>query len=322
MSKTKAKAAARDAYGRTLVELGRKYRDIVVLGADLSSSTRINWFAEEFPERFFECGISEENLITVAAGLAACGKTPFASTFAVFETERAYNQIRQAIAYPNLNVRLVCTHSGVTVGPDGASHQTTFDIAIMRVLPNMTIIVPADAPETTAAVKAMVEHDGPIYMRLGRTSVRTFYDDDYSYNGVKQRFEIGKSVELRRGSDVAIICNGVMVAEAMDAAEILYSEGIDARVINMHTVKPIDEEAIIKAAVETGAIVTAEEHSIIGGLGGAVAEVLARKYPVPVEMVGVQDMFTESGEADELLKLYGLTSNEIASAARRAVERR
>ena len=321
MSQIKAKAAARDAYGRTLVELGRKYRDIVVLGADLSSSTRINWFAEEFPERFFECGIAEENLITVAAGLAACGKMPFASTFAVFETERAYNQIRQSIAYPNLNVRLVCTHSGVTVGPDGASHQTTFDIAIMRVLPNMTIIVPADAPETVAAVKAMIEHDGPIYMRLGRTSVRTFYDDDYSYNGVKRRFEIGKSVELRSGSDVTIICNGVMVAEAMDAAETLYSEGIDTRVINMHTVKPIDDKAIIKAAIETGAIVTAEEHSIIGGLGGAVAEVLARKNPVPVEMIGVQDMFTESGEADELLKLYGLTSNEIASAARRAVKR-
>ncbi len=321
MNQTKAKAAARDAYGRTLVELGRKYRDIVVLGADLSSSTRINWFAEEFPERFFECGVAEENLITIAAGLATCGKMPFASTFAVFGTERAYNQIRQAIAYPNLNVRLVCTHSGVTVGPDGASHQTTFDIAIMRVLPNMTIIVPADAPETAVAVKAMIEHNGPIYMRLGRTSVRTFYDDDYSYNGVKQRFEIGKSVELRSGSDLTIICNGVMVAEAMDAAETLYSEGIDTRVINMHTVKPIDEEAIIKAAVETGAIVTAEEHSIIGGLGGAVAEVLARKKPVPVEMIGIQDMFTQSGEADELLKLYGLTSNEIASAARRAVKR-
>ena len=321
MNQTKAKAAARDAYGRTLVELGRKYRDIVVLGADLSSSTRINWFAKEFPERFFECGIAEENLITIAAGLATCGKMPFASTFAVFGTERAYNQIRQAIAYPNLNVRLVCTHSGVTVGPDGASHQTTFDIAIMRVLPNMTIIVPADAPETAVAVKAMIEHNGPIYMRLGRTSVRTFYDDDYSYNGVKQRFEIGKSVELRSGSDLTIICNGVMVAEAMDAAETLYSEGIDTRVINMHTVKPIDEEAIIKAAVETGAIVTAEEHSIIGGLGGAVAEVLARKNPVPVEMIGIQDMFTQSGEADELLKLYGLTSNEIASAARRAVKR-
>ncbi len=321
MNQMKAKAAARDAYGRTLVELGRKYRDIVVLGADLSSSTRINWFAEEFPERFFECGIAEENLITIAAGLATCGKMPFASTFAVFGTERAYNQIRQAIAYPNLNVRLVCTHSGVTVGPDGASHQTTFDIAIMRVLPNMTIIVPADAPETAVAVKAMIEHNGPIYMRLGRTSVRTFYDDDYSYNGVKQRFEIGKSVELRSGSDLTIICNGVMVAEAMDAAETLYSEGIDTRVINMHTVKPIDEEAIIKAAVETGAIVTAEEHSIIGGLGGAVAEVLARKKPVPVEMIGIQDMFTQSGEADELLKLYGLTSNEIVSAARRAVKR-
>jgi transketolase len=322
MSQTKAKAAARDAYGRTLVELGRKNQDIVVLGADLSSSTRINWFAKEFPERFFECGVAEENLITIAAGLATCGKMPFASTFAVFGTERAYNQIRQAIAYPNLNVRLVCTHSGVTVGPDGASHQTTFDIAIMRVLPNMTILVPADAPETAAAVTAMVKHVGPIYMRLGRTPVRTFYDDDYSYNGVKQRFEIGKSVELRCGSDVAIICNGVMVAEAMDAAEALSSDGIDARVLNMHTVKPIDENAIIQAAVDTGAIVTAEEHSIIGGLGGAVAEVLVRKKPVPVEMVGVQDIFTESGEADELLKLYGLTGNEIASAARRVVERR
>jgi transketolase len=322
MSQTKVKAAARDAYGKTLVELGRKYRNIVVLGADLSSSTRINWFAEAFPERFFECGIAEENLITIAAGLATCGKMPFASTFAVFETERAYNQIRQAIAYPNLNVRLVCTHSGITVGPDGASHHTTFDIAIMRVLPNMTILVPADAPETSAAVTAMIEHDGPIYMRLGRTPVRTFYDDNYTYNGIKQSFEIGKSVELRHGGDIAIICNGVMVAEAMDAAETLSSEGIDARVINMHTVKPIDEEAILKAAVETGAIVTAEEHSIIGGLGGAVAEVLARKNPVPVEMVGIRDVFTRSGEADELLRLYGLTSYEIASAAKRAVKRR
>jgi transketolase len=318
MSQTKVKAAARDAYGK----LGRKYRNIVVLGADLSSSTRINWFAEAFPERFFECGIAEENLITIAAGLATCGKMPFASTFAVFETERAYNQIRQAIAYPNLNVRLVCTHSGITVGPDGASHHTTFDIAIMRVLPNMTILVPADAPETSAAVTAMIEHDGPIYMRLGRTPVRTFYDDNYTYNGIKQSFEIGKSVELRHGGDIAIICNGVMVAEAMDAAETLSSEGIDARVINMHTVKPIDEEAILKAAVETGAIVTAEEHSIIGGLGGAVAEVLARKNPVPVEMVGIRDVFTRSGEADELLRLYGLTSYEIASAAKRAVKRR
>ena len=322
MNPRRMKAAARDAYGRTLVELGRTHRDIVVLGADLSSSTRINWFAEAFPERFFECGIAEENLITVAAGLATCGKMPFASTFAVFETERAYNQIRQAVAYPNLNVRLVCTHGGVTVGPDGASHQTTFDIAIMRVLPNMTVLVPADAPETAAAVRAMVAHRGPIYMRLGRTPVRTFYADDYSYNGVKQRFEIGKSVELRRGRDVAIICNGVMVAEAMDAADILSVEGIDARVINMHTVKPIDEAAIVRAAGETGAIVTAEEHSLIGGLGGAVAEVLARRHPVPVEMVGVPDLFTESGEADELLRLYGLTSREIASAARRAVTRR
>jgi len=322
MTVKRAMAAARDAFGRTLVELGRTHREIVVLGADLSSSTRINWFAEAFPDRFFECGIAEENLITVAAGLATCGKMPFASTFAVFETERAYNQIRQAVAYPNLNVRLVCTHSGVTVGPDGASHQTTFDVAIMRVLPNMTVLVPADAPETAAAVRAMVSHQGPIYMRLGRTPVRTFYDDDYSYNGVKHRFEIGRSVELRRGRDVAIICNGVMVAEALDAADALAAEGVDARVINMHTVKPLDETAILQAAGETGALVTAEEHSLIGGLGGAVAEVVARHHPVPVEMVGVPDIYTESGEAEELLHLYGLTAHEIAAAARRAVNRR
>lgn len=322
MDKKMAKAAARDAYGRTLVELGRKYKDIVVLSADLSSSTRVKWFAEEFPDRFFECGVAEENLITIAAGLATCGKMPFASTFAVFGTERAYNQIRQAVAYPNLQVRLVCTHSGITVGPDGASHQTTFDIAIMRVLPNMTVLVPADAPETAAAVKAMVEHEGPIYMRLGRTPVRTFYGEDYSYKGRKQRFEIGRSVELRAGRDVTVICNGIMVAEAMDAAETLGSEGIDVRVINMHTVKPIDEEAIVRAAGETGAIVTAEEHSTIGGLGGAVAEVVVRKNPVPVEMIGIRDLFTESGRADELQQIYGLTSREVAVAARRVIKRK
>jgi transketolase len=322
MDTKRSKAAARDAYGRTLVELGRKYNDIVVLSADLSSSTRVKWFAEEFPDRFFECGVAEENLITIAAGLATCGKIPFASTFAVFGTERAYNQIRQAVAYPNLRVRLVCTHSGVTVGPDGASHQTTFDVAIMRVLPNMTVLVPADAPETAAAVKAMVEHEGPIYMRLGRTPVRTFYGEDYSYKGRKQRFEIGRSVELRAGRDVTVICNGIMVAEAMDAAETLWAEDIDVRVINMHTVKPIDEEAIRRAAEETGAIVTAEEHSTIGGLGGAVAEVLVRKNPVPVEMVGIGDLFTESGRADELQQIYGLTSKEVASAARRVLTRK
>jgi len=322
MSKTTAKAATRDAYGRTLVELGRKYKDIVVLDADLSGSTRTKWFAKEFPDRFFNCGIAEQNLITIAAGLATCGKIPFVSTFAVFATERAYNQIRQVIAYPKLNVKIVCTHSGITVGPDGASHQTTFDIALMRVLPNMTVLVPADAPETTAAVNAIVEYDGPVYMRLGRTPVQTLYEEDYSYKGKKQKFEIGKSIELRPGDDVAIICNGIMVAEAMDAAEVLSSDGIDARVINMHTVKPIDERAILETAQETGAIVTAEEHSIIGGLGGAVAEVLVRKNPVPVEMVGVKDVFAESGKHEELQKIYGLTSKEIRSAAKRAVERK
>lgn len=316
------KAATRDAYGKALVELGKKYKDVVVLDADLSESTRTNWFAKEFPDRFFDCGIAEENLITIAAGLATCGKIPFASTFAVFGTERAYNQIRQTIAYPKLNVRIVCTHSGITVGPDGTSHQTTFDVAIMRALPNMTVLVPADAPETTAAVNVMAEYDGPIYMRLGRTPQRVFYDADYSYKGNKQKFEIGKSVELRPGRDLTIICNGIMVAEAMDAADALKAEGIDARVINMHTVKPIDKEAIIKAAEETRAIVTAEEHSIIGGLGGAVAEVLVRNKPVPVEMVGVNDTFTESGSDVELQKIFGLTSKEIIEAAKKVVKRK
>jgi len=320
--KTVAKATARDAYGRMLVELGRKYKDIVVLDADLSESTRTAWFAKEFPDRFFNCGIAEENLITIAAGLATCGKIAFASTFAVFGTERAYNQIRQAVAYPRLNVKIVCSHSGITVGPDGTSHQTIFDVALMRVLPNMTVLVPADAPETAAAVRAMVEYDGPAYMRLGRTPVRTFYEEDYSYKGRRQRFEIGKSIELRPGNGVAIICNGIMVAEAMDAAEALALEGIDARVVNMHTVKPLDQEAILRAAQETGAIVTTEEHSVVGGLGGAVAEVLVRGFPVPVEMVGVRDVFTYSGRDEELQRIYGLTSKEIASAARRVVERK
>lgn len=322
MSQPIPKAATRDAYGKALVELGKKYKDVVVLDADLSESTRTNWFAKEFPDRFFDCGIAEENLITIAAGLATCGKIPFASTFAVFGTERAYNQIRQTVAYPKLNVRIVCTHSGITVGPDGTSHQTTFDVAIMRALPNMTVLVPADAPETTAAVNTMVEYNGPIYMRLGRTAQRVFYDADYSYNGKKQKFEIGKSVELRPGKDVTVICNGIMVAEAMDAAEALKAEGIDARVVNMHTVKPIDQEAIIKAAKETKAIVTAEEHSIIGGLGGAVAEVLVRNIPVPVEMVGVNDTFTESGSDVELQKIFGLTSKEIIAAAKKVVKRK
>jgi transketolase len=316
------KAATRNAYGRTLVELGKINKDIVVLDADLSGSTRTKWFAQEFPDRFFNCGIAEENLITIAAGLATCGKIPFASTFAVFATERAYNQIRQTVAYPKLNVKIVCTHSGITVGPDGASHQTILDIAIMRVLPNMTVLVPADAPETAIALKTIVKYNGPIYMRLGRTPVRTFYEQDYAYNGKKLKFEIGKSIELKPGNDVTIICNGIMVAEAVDAAEQLSSEGIECRVINMHTVKPIDKDAILKAAQETGAIVTAEEHSIIGGLGGAVAEVLVRKNPIPLEMVGVKDIYTESGTDVELQKIFGLTSKDIILAVQKVVKRK
>lgn len=322
MAETVKKAATRNAYGKALVELGKTNRDIVVLDADLAGSTRTAWFAKEFPDRFFDCGIAEENLITIAAGLASCGKTVFASTFAVFGTERCYNQIRQTVAYPNLNVKIVCTHSGITVGPDGASHQTTWDVAIMRVLPNMTVLVPADAPETKEAVKAVVLKEGPVYMRLGRTPSRIFFGDDYSYQGKKQTFKIGKSIELRSGNDLTIVANGIMVAEAMDAAEELRSLGIDSRVLNMHTVKPIDEEAIIKAAHETGAIVTTEEHSIIGGLGAAVAEVIVRNVPVPVEMVGVQDIFTESGTDVELQKIFGLTSKEIVVAAKKALKRK
>lgn len=322
MSPAVQKAATRDAYGRTLVALGKENRDIVVLDADLSGSTRTGWFAKEFPDRFFNVGIAEENLITVAAGLATCGKIAFTSTFAVFATERAYNQIRQTAAYPKLNVKIVCTHSGITVGPDGTSHQTIFDVAIMRALPNMTVLVPADATETAEAIKALVAHDGPAYVRLGRTPVPLLYEEGYTYQGKPITFQLGKSTTLRSGDDLTIIANGIMVFEAMDAAEQLSSEGIEARVLNVHTVKPIDEAAILKAAQETGCLVTAEEHSLIGGLGAAVAEILVRKCPVPVEMVGVNDIFTESGTDVELQKIFGLTSKEIVAAARKVVKRK
>ena len=322
MAKTRNTAAARNAYGQTLVELGRARNDIVVLDADLSSSTRTAWFAQAFPERFFDCGVAEANLITIAAGLATCGKIPFASTFAVFGTERAYNQIRQSIAYTRLNVKLVCSHSGITVGPDGASHHTVFDIAIMRVLPNMVTLVPADAPETAEAVRAMVDYNGPVYMRLGRTPVPVIYDEPYSFNGQRLQFQIGQSVELTSGNDVTIICNGLMVAEALDAAEALKAENIQVRVVNMHTIKPLDIQAICKAAQETGAIVTAEEHSIIGGLGSAVSEVVVQNYPVPMGCVGVNDIFTESGTDTELLQIYDLTATRLITTVRAVMQQK
>jgi len=314
--------STREAYGRTLVELGRENPDIVVLDADLSSSTYTKLFAKEFPERFFNFGIAEANMMGVAAGLASCGKIVFASTFAIFATQRAYNQFRQSIAYPGLNVKVAASHGGVSVGEDGTSHHCIEDIAAMRVLPGVSVVVPADAVEAREAVRALVEHVGPAYLRLGRPKIPVLYEEDYGFEGEKFRFRLGEAVVLRDGDDVALIATGLMVWEALQAAEELEKQGIRAQVIDVHTIKPIDRDAILRAARKTGAVVTAEEHNIIGGLGSAVAEVLAEGYPVPMERVGVRDVWTESGPWRELLKKYGLTSLDIVEAARRVIERR
>ena len=314
--------STREAYGRTLVELGRENPDIVVLDADLSSSTYTKLFAKEFPERFFNFGIAEANMMGVAAGLASCGKIVFASTFAIFATQRAYNQFRQSIAYPGLNVKVAASHGGVSVGEDGTSHHCIEDIAAMRVLPGVSVVVPADAVETREAVRALVEHVGPAYLRLGRPKIPVLYEEDYGFEGEKFRFRLGEAVVLRDGDDVALIATGLMVWEALQAAEELEKQGIRAQVIDIHTIKPIDRDAILRAARKTGAVVTAEEHNIIGGLGSAVAEVLAEGYPVPMERVGVRDVWTESGPWRELLKKYGLTSLDIVEAARRVIERK
>ena len=297
-------ASTRDAYGETLVHLGKKNEDIVVLDADTSSSTRTKLFAEAFPERFFNIGIAEQNLIGIAAGLARCGKIPFASSFSVFIPGKCVDQVRNAVAYPRLNVKIVSTHSGVTIGADGATHQAIEDIAIMRAIPNMTVIVPADAVETRSAVNAIEEYLGPVYVRLCRQSTPIIYDDDHEY-------ALGKGITLTDGSDAAIIACGVEVAEALKAAEELSKEDISVKVIDMHTIKPVDKELIVKTAKETGAIVTAEDHNVIGGLGGAVAEVLAEHYPVPMRRIGVNDMFGESGETHELMAKHGLTAADI-----------
>lgn len=316
------KVATRDAYGDVLVELGEKNKDIVVLDADVSVTTRTYKFAKKFPNRFFDMGVAEQNMMVTAAGLSTCGKIPIVSTFAVFATERAYNQIRQTIAYPNFNVKIVASHSGISVGADGASHQTTMDIAIMRVMPNMTVIVPADAIETKVGIRATVDYKGPVYVRLGRPPVPLVYEEGYRYGGSPLKFEIGRAVTLRGGEDVTIIATGIMVAEALSAADILAKEEIEARVINVHTIKPIDEEIIVKAAKETGAIVTAEEHSIIGGLGGAVAEILVEHIPVPMVRIGIKDKFGESGSAEGLFKKYGLTIGDIVNAVQNVVQRK
>lgn len=307
--------ATRDAYGEALKELGAVYPDLVVLDADLSASTKTQDFAKVYPERFFDCGIAEGNMMSVAAGLAAAGKIPFASTFAIFGAGRAYEQIRNSICYPNLNVKVALTHAGLTVGEDGATHQMLEDIALMRVLPNMTVIVPADAAETGAAVRWAAAYHGPVYVRMGRAKCDDITDPEAV-------FTPGKAAVLRKGYDITIMACGIMTAKALAAADILKGAGITARVINMSSIKPIDEETIIKAAAETGAIVTAEEHSVRGGLGSAVAEVVVKHAPVPMAMIGVEDRFGESGKADDLLKAYGLTAAHIAETALRLYKRK
>lgn len=309
------KQATREAYGQALEALGAARQDVVVLDADLSKSTKTNMFQNKFPERFFNMGIAEQNLMGVAAGFAAAGKVPFASTFAVFATGRAYDQIRNSICYPRLNVKIAATHAGITVGEDGGSHQALEDINLMRGLPNMTVLVPADGPEAYNAVMAAAEVEGPVYIRLGRSAVPTITDPD-------EAFVIGKGKCLREGADVTLIACGMMVAVALDAAELLAAEGVSAAVIDMSTIKPIDRALISEWAGKTGAVVTAEEHNVIGGLGSAVAEVLALDKPVPMEMVGIEDVFGESGTAAALVEKYGLTKEHIADAAKRAIARK
>lgn len=303
--KTGRKAeATRDAYGAALLELGKKRKNIVVLDADLSGSTKTISFAKAFPERFFNMGIAEQNLICTAGGLSLTGKIPFASTFAMFETGRAWEQVRQTICYPSLNVKLVATHSGITVAEDGASHQALEDIALMRVLPNMTVIVPADGLETEQAIEAVTEYKGPVYVRLGRAKVPAVMPDDY-------KFKIGKAHAFHIGKDANILSTGIMVSASLKAMELLKDKGIDAGVINISTIKPLDTEIVLKAAKSSKFIVTAEEHSIIGGLGSAVSEFLSENYPAPVKRIGTKDTFGCSGPADELIKLYGLTEDDI-----------
>ncbi|CUO47908.1 transketolase%2C central region [Clostridium paraputrificum] len=308
------KIATREAYGKALAALANTNENVVVLDADLSKSTKTADFKVVAPERFFNMGIAEGNMMGVAAGLSTCGKVPFVSTFAMFAAGRAFEQIRNSICYPKLNVKVCATHAGLTVGEDGASHQAIEDISLMRSVPNMVVINPADDIETEAAIKAVAEMEGPCYVRLGRMAVSRV-NDETNYN-----FVIGKGITLAEGNDVAIIATGIMVEAALEAKEELAKEGINARVINIHTIKPIDEELIIKAAKETGVIVTAEEHSIIGGLGSAVAEVVSEKCPVPVLRVGVKDTFGESGKPNELLEKYGLTSKDIVNKVKKALE--
>lgn len=308
--------ATREAYGKALVDLGEKNKNVVVFDADLSAATKTAGFAKKYPDRFFNMGIAEGGMMSTAAGMASCGKIPFVSTFAIFAAGRAFEQVRNSVCYPKLNVKIAATHAGLTVGEDGATHQAIEDISLMRSVPNMVVINPADAVATKAAIFAAAEYYGPVYIRLGRFSVPVIYDEkDF-------KFEIGKSIMLKNGRDVTIIATGIMVSEALKAAETLKWEGIEARVIDMHTIKPIDKEAVIKAAADTGAIVTAEEHSIIGGLGSAVAEVAGEEAPVLLKRVGVEDKFGESGDPMELMSKYGLTAERLVKEAKALVAKK
>jgi len=299
--------ATRDAYGKALLVLGAENPNVVVLDADLSKSTKTADFGKKYPERFFNMGIAESNFLGTAAGLATAGKIPFASTFAIFAVGRAFEQIRNSIAYPKLNVKIAATHAGITVGEDGGSHQAIEDVTIMRAVPNMVVLVPADGEETRQVILAAAKYIGPVYIRMGRLEVPLLFGEDY-------RFEIGKANVLKEGTDVAIMANGVMVSMALEAADLLAAEGISVSVVNVASVKPLDEETIVRVAKQTKAVVTAEEHNIIGGLGSAIAEVLSEKQPTPMVRVGIKDTFGESGRPQELLEKYGLTKVELVKA--------
>lgn len=299
------KIATRESYGNALAELGKEHQNLVVLDADLAGATKTGIFKKVFPERHIDCGIAESNMMGVAAGLATTGKVPFASTFAMFAAGRAFEQVRNSIGYPHLNVKIGATHAGISVGEDGATHQCNEDIALMRTIPGMVVISPSDDIEAKAAVKAAYEYEGPVYLRFGRLAVPVINDNE------NYQFEIGKAISLKEGKDVTIIATGLEVSEALEAAKKLAEDGIDATVINMHTIKPLDEQAVINAAIKTGKIVTVEEHSIIGGLGSAVCDVVAEKAPAKVLKIGINDTFGESGSAVELVKKYGLDSESI-----------
>ncbi len=302
------KIATRESYGNALVELGNEHDDFIVLDADLAAATKTGTFKKAFPDRFYDCGIAEQNLIGIAAGIAATGKKVFASSFAMFAAGRAFEQVRNSIGYPHLNVVIAATHAGISVGEDGATHQCLEDIALMRTIPGMVVLSPSDDTEAKLALKAAYEHDGPVYIRFGRLAIPVYFGDDY-------KFEIGKGVTLKDGNDITIIATGIMVPEALAAYETLKEQGINARIINMPTIKPIDEEIIIKAAKETGKIITVEEHSVIGGLGSAVCDVVSENYPVQVTKIGVNDEFGKSGPAKELLNEFGLSAENIVATA-------